>query len=372
MQSNRNFTKQSAFTIVELLIVVVVIAILAAIVLVTYRSIQDRAEVTVIKSDLTQAAKQLAMSKVVDGSFPSDESDPATHLSASPGVVYEYTADASSFCLSAVKGDKAYHITSSTSSQEGVCAGHTAPGGGSGGVIADGSFMQVVTSANCPASRTRAVDARDNRTYWVQKLADGRCWMLTNIAYAGGGTNTYGDVKTLANGTGDSTSSYTAPRYYIPSGANVTSEPTSPSVSTTGTGQYGYLYNWCGAMGGQSTAACANATTPAPNVAVTTCPSGWRLPVGGASDVSEFIALNNAINGGATHTDAGFRSAWFVQRGGRWFGGGFNNVGTVGYYWTTTQVSATVIDVFGVDALHATSALGALKEHAYAVRCIAT
>lgn len=46
--------------------------------------------------------------------------------------------------------------------------------------------MQLITSANCPATRIRAVDARDNRTYWVQATPDGKCWMLTNLAYAGG------------------------------------------------------------------------------------------------------------------------------------------------------------------------------------------
>lgn len=77
---------------------------------------------------------------------------------------------------------------------------------------------------------------RDNRTYWVQKLADGRCWMLTNLAYAGGGNNSYGDVKALTVGT---TNSYTQPHYFIPTGANPTNEPANPSTSTTGTGQYG-------------------------------------------------------------------------------------------------------------------------------------
>ena len=144
-------------------------------------------------------------------------------------------------------------------------------------MLGDGTYIQAITSANCPAGRTRAVDARDNHTYWVQKLADGRCWMLTNLGYAGGGTNTYGDVKSFADGTG-LVGSFTSAQYYvIPSTVNYTVEPSQPSISTDGTGQYGYLYNWCAAMGAQTaTSACANALTPVPDQSVSACPAGWR------------------------------------------------------------------------------------------------
>lgn len=48
-------SKQIGFTIVELLIVIVVIAILAAITIVAYTGIQNRAAGTVLQSDLRQA-----------------------------------------------------------------------------------------------------------------------------------------------------------------------------------------------------------------------------------------------------------------------------------------------------------------------------
>ncbi|OYX53307.1 hypothetical protein B7Y92_03415 [Candidatus Saccharibacteria bacterium 32-50-13] len=49
------------FTIVELLIVIVVIAILAAITIVAYNGIQDRARSAALRSDLTQIDKQLKL-----------------------------------------------------------------------------------------------------------------------------------------------------------------------------------------------------------------------------------------------------------------------------------------------------------------------
>ena len=214
---------------------------------------------------------------------------------------------------------------------------------------------------------TRAVDARDSRTYWVQKLADNKCWMLTNLGYSGGGTNTYGDVKTLTNGTGGALTYTVASYYVVPSTTNFTTEPTAPSISTNGTGQYGYLYNWCGAMGGQATAACINGTTPVPVITTTICPSGWRLPT---SNGGEFTALNNAINSGSTATSAGLRSTWLAQYGGVW-DGAFSNQGSNGWYWSSSY-DATVVPYylqFWGSGVNPTG--GTWKSQAIAVRCLA-
>lgn len=62
--------KQKAFTIVELLIVIVVIGILAAITVVAYSGIQNRANETTIESDLSGAKKKLELAKVDLGRYP--------------------------------------------------------------------------------------------------------------------------------------------------------------------------------------------------------------------------------------------------------------------------------------------------------------
>lgn len=59
---------KSGFTIVELLIVIVVIAILATISIVAYSGIQTRARATAITSDLKATEKALNAYKVVSGS----------------------------------------------------------------------------------------------------------------------------------------------------------------------------------------------------------------------------------------------------------------------------------------------------------------
>ncbi|MFZ2835796.1 MAG: prepilin-type N-terminal cleavage/methylation domain-containing protein [Candidatus Saccharimonadales bacterium] len=61
----------NGFTIVELLIVIVIIGILAAITIVAYNGIQNRARDAQRKSDLSQIAKALQMYKLDNGSYPS-------------------------------------------------------------------------------------------------------------------------------------------------------------------------------------------------------------------------------------------------------------------------------------------------------------
>lgn len=243
--------------------------------------------------------------------------------------------------------------------------------GGGSGTVANGDPIQTITSANCPSTRTRAVDARDNRTYWVQKLADGKCWMLTNLAYGGGGTNTYGDVRTLTSNSSDQSS--TVAYYIIPTGANVTTEPTNPSTSTTGTGQYGYLYNFCAANGGQTgNGACSSSSSVAVSTTQSICPKGWRLPMGGDNNGTEETSdLNVVINNGSSSTDAGWLNTWLAQRGGYW-AGTFSSQGSGGWYWLSTQFDNQSAFTLNLTSSKVYPSVANYKEKRFSVRCVAT
>jgi type II secretion system protein G len=62
--------KSSGFTIVELLIVIVIIGILAAITIATYSGIQSRARDTQRKSDIAQLTKAIESYYAVNGDYP--------------------------------------------------------------------------------------------------------------------------------------------------------------------------------------------------------------------------------------------------------------------------------------------------------------
>ncbi len=62
--------KNTGFTIVELLIVVVIIGILAAIVIVAYNGVTSKAHDTTVQSDLSSLVKKLEAEKVTLGRYP--------------------------------------------------------------------------------------------------------------------------------------------------------------------------------------------------------------------------------------------------------------------------------------------------------------
>jgi len=63
-------SNQRGFTIVELLIVIVVIAILAAISIVAYNGVQNRANDTAVKNDLRQFHSLIEQYKILNGNYP--------------------------------------------------------------------------------------------------------------------------------------------------------------------------------------------------------------------------------------------------------------------------------------------------------------
>ncbi len=101
------------FTLVELAVVIVVIAILAAIAIVAYRGITDQARDSSLKADIQNAAKQLEAYNIQNGGFP-PSSEQQAGVKASPGVSYTYTYNAgdNSYCLIATKGNLYYTISS--------------------------------------------------------------------------------------------------------------------------------------------------------------------------------------------------------------------------------------------------------------------
>lgn len=120
----------AGFTIVELLIVIVVIAILATISIVAYRGIQDRARASEASAGLTQARKKLELYKVDNGTYPTTGNLAAADVKDGD-VSYQYTSDGTTYCLTGTVGTISYKASNTDSPSQGGCAGH-----GQGGVAA--------------------------------------------------------------------------------------------------------------------------------------------------------------------------------------------------------------------------------------------
>ncbi len=107
--------KSRGFTIVELLIVIVVIAILAAITIVAYTGIQDRAKASALQSEVTSVARKVEAEKAQSSSEQYPSSLASLNVSGA-GVDYYYSATDNSYCVTKANGSIRYSATSSHSS----------------------------------------------------------------------------------------------------------------------------------------------------------------------------------------------------------------------------------------------------------------
>ncbi len=351
------------FTLVELLIVIVILVILAALTYVGYTAISSRAATSVLTSDLTQAAKQLELHKVEQGTYPGNDgetTDATTplKLNRSDGTTLQYTRSGSgtAYCLTATSsksGVPAFMVSSdNTSPREGVCPGHTGPvaggGGGGGTAIAPNTPIQDITQSQCQAlpvytgaNDTEAVktvtDSRGGgtaKTYRIAKLADNKCWMLDNLKL-GSTTGT----TTLTSADSNVSSNFILPQVQTGGSASYDTPTVSgPVPGDTGNGatNYGYLYNWSAATAGETQASITSG-----NAAHSICARGWRLPTGGTG--GDFAQLDQAFGGSGTGSWSGEANIAQWQHNGPFkgvFAGdwweGFYGQGGWGFLWSSS------------------------------------
>jgi prepilin-type N-terminal cleavage/methylation domain-containing protein len=136
MWANKNTSlvthdNRHGFTIVELLIVIVVIGILAAITIVAYNGIQTRARTATITADLVNAAKKMALDNVNNGSYALTAAavDGGNGLPTSSGTTYQYHSTGTTYCVTGTNGNVSYKISdTATTPSAGGCAGDSQGG----------------------------------------------------------------------------------------------------------------------------------------------------------------------------------------------------------------------------------------------------
>jgi len=118
--------RSSAFTIVELIVVIAVIGILATISIISYNGWRTNTVTNQLKSDLTNAAAAMERDRSFGEGYPTAL---PSNFNPSEGVTISYSAgDARSYCLDGVVAGTSIALyidnqTSSSGPQEGTCSG---------------------------------------------------------------------------------------------------------------------------------------------------------------------------------------------------------------------------------------------------------
>ena len=173
---------------------------------------------------------------------------------------------------------------------------------------------------------TARTDARDNNTYAIAKLADGKCWMIENLRLADkdssnndinrSSTNTHNPSLPLTN-SDSTTSNHLSPTTnptttaWCQTGSsacddqsmlytgNTTERGTNPATGAN-TYSYGNYYNWYSATAGNGT---YSFSTNNNSVSGDLCPAGWHLPQGGQAYAEGNTSGVNVTNDPSTYRD---------------------------------------------------------------------
>lgn len=180
------------FTIVELLIVIVVIGLLAAISIVAYNGIQARARASAASSALSQAAKKIAVWQV-DNPSVSPPNLAAAGVNNGNDVAFQYsqTSSGTSYCITATSGTVSYRITDTTKPTAGGCAGHGTGGQSAVTNLATNPSFETNTTTHNGARGVLTLDATKGASGLAsgKYVADGTVganYLVTTLSSVGG------------------------------------------------------------------------------------------------------------------------------------------------------------------------------------------
>ena len=232
------------------------------------------------------------------------------------------------------------------------------------------------TSTVCTSVPSYVIDNRDDHVYTIQRLKDGRCWMMENLDLGrtdlttnltSANTNiattvtaeTFNSWKVVLNTPSYNTSelqTYDAGVFIPLTTLNTTDLLDTDSVTGT---PYGTLYNYYVASAGTISGDVNNA-----DAQYDICPAGWRLPTGDYNH-GEFKALYSQYNSPEL-----MRAS--ITNGGAAFAlaGMFNGQSYVGGYWASTRSTDTSMDYLVISNSYVVPYASYNRNYAFSVRCI--
>ena len=165
------------------------------------------------------------------------------------------------------------------------------------------------------APRATVKDKRDGNKYTITKLADGKCWMTTNLSIIN---------KTITPDDSD-----VASNYAIPDG-NLAAFSGFDSNSVMVDSTYGGYYTWYVATAGSGAGAVTGTAYDAP---YSICPKGWALPT-----TTQYLTLSDAYGSYPGSRSVLFRKPEFanVMWGGHIYYSYMNGTGASGFYWSAS------------------------------------
>lgn len=221
----------SGFTIVELLVVIVVIGILAAIAFVAYNGVQSKATVALITGDLRQANTQLGVHTVDNNEQYPDELSQANNnkgLKFNNKATLMYTAynesAPSDYCLTAIIGDLIYHVSARSAPSPGYCTDHSPLG-----VASPPSLNTVAVSSSQINVDWEAIEGAD--AYKLEYSTDEN--FSANVSTINGITGITRNVTGLTAATTYYFRAYSVNTYGTGSGSDVVSDAT-PAAPVAG------------------------------------------------------------------------------------------------------------------------------------------
>lgn len=221
---------------------------------------------------------------------------------------------------------------------------------------------EICSAANIENDQLQVIDTRDNKVYWIAKLADGRCWMTQNLdhdivttvnyySYANtdiGHGATPNTSATWTSSGATSTSGFTwsnTPASYDPGNVCWDDETMNDDwggelqdmveTCTSSNRHYhiGNYYNWAAAVAMNDTSSYTGYYAQyQQDTDQSICPAGWMLPK--RTGAGSYYTL---INGRYTSGETGnihLAPVYFVYGGGiNSANSGLTDVSSVGSYW---------------------------------------